>query len=111
VTLNDPQFIEAARRMAQRMLLESQIPATDPLGRIQWLSERLLARPMLPAELEIVQQNVSDLLGYYQAHAEAVDALLAVGRSPVDGKVDRGELAGWTMLVNELLNLDETLSK
>jgi hypothetical protein len=40
-----------------------------------------------------------------------VDALLAVGRSAIDGKVDRSELAGWTMLVNELLNLDETLNK
>jgi hypothetical protein len=111
VTLNDPQFIEAARRMAQRMLLDSQIPPADPLGRIQWLSERILARPMLPAELEIAQQNVTDLLAYYQAHPEAVDALLAVGRSAIDGKVDRSELAGWTMLVNELLNLDETLNK
>ena len=37
--------------------------------------------------------------------------LLAVGQSPADPKLDPPTLAAWTMLTNELMNLDEVLNK
>ena len=44
---------------------------------------------------------------YYAAHAEDAKKLIAVGESKPDAALDAGELAAWTMLANELMNLDE----
>src|SRR5436309_13822999 len=47
VTLNDPQFVEAARHLAGRAL---RAPGARPDGRIDFMAERLLARPMRAEE-------------------------------------------------------------
>ena len=52
MTLNDPQFVEAARFLAQTTLKEGG--ETDE-ARIDFLARRLLARPFRPEELKVVQ--------------------------------------------------------
>ena len=42
---------------------------------------------------------------------ERSEALLKIGESPVDGGLDRGELAAWTIVSSIVLNLDETVTK
>jgi hypothetical protein len=37
--------------------------------------------------------------------------LIAFGESKPDAKLDASELAAWTMLANQLMNLDEVLNK
>lgn len=108
VTLNDPQFVEAARQLAQTVLKEGG--ATDA-SRLDYLARRLLARPWLAEELAVVQASLSDLLAYYQAHAEQASRLVAVGESKADPTIPPTLLAGWTMLANQLMNLDEVLNK
>ena len=51
VTLNDPQFIEAARHLAQRTLTEGGRPIES---RLDFLARRLLARPWSTEEMAIV---------------------------------------------------------
>jgi hypothetical protein len=51
------------------------------------------------------------LLTFYKAHADDAKKLLAVGESPRDKTVDPAEHAAWTMLCNQLMNLDEVLNK
>lgn len=108
VTLNDPQFVEAARKLAES-LLESD--AQDDVTRLQNIATRLLSRSFNDTELGIVQGSLAKLLEYYQAHEEEAAAVTHVGESPVDGKLPVGKLAAWTMTVNQLMNLDEVLNK
>ena len=108
VTLNDEQFVEAARVLAQSILLtggESENAKLDALAR------RVLSRPFKPEELAIVKQSLNDLVAYYSANPEDAKKLIAVGESKADPAVDASTLAGWTMLANQVLNLDEVLNK
>jgi hypothetical protein len=108
VTLNDPQFIEAARALAQRALTSG---GSSPDARLTFLAERLISRPLRPEERQVVQASLNDLLGYYQAHPGDAKELIAVGESKADPALDVPVLAAWTMLTNEMMNLDEVLNK
>lgn len=108
VTLNDVQFVEAARFLAQSILKTSEASETD---RLNLLAKRLLARPLRADELTIVQNSLKELLTYYQAHADDAKKLIAEGESKADATLDPTTLAAWTMLTNELMNLDEVLNK
>jgi hypothetical protein len=108
VTLNDTQFVEAARHLAQVTLREGGASCD---GRLDFLARRLLARPLRPEEASVVRASLDDLLAHYRAHAEDAAALLAVGESKADPTLDAPALAAWTMLANELMNLDEVLNK
>ncbi len=108
VTLNDPQFVEAARTLAQHALKEGG--STDE-SRAAFIAERLLARPLRPEENQVVQDSIKKLVDYYRANAKDAQELIAVGESKPDPTVDPSTLAAWTMLTNELMNLDEVLNK
>ena len=107
VTLNDPQFVEAARVLAQRTLLG----AKDDGARLQAAAERALARTLKPAETTILQASLASLRQHYAAKPADAEALLKVGDTPADPALPKPELAAWTMLCNQLLNLDEVLNK
>ncbi len=108
LTLNDVQLVEAARHLAQRALKEG---GDKPEAQIDFLARRLLARPFRPEELKVVQSNLEELLGYYKEHADDAKKLIAVGESKADPALDVSTLAAWTMLANQLMNLDEVLNK
>jgi hypothetical protein len=109
VTLNDVQFVEAARHLAQSILKDAA--ATDDVARLNSLAKRLLARPFRTDEMPIVQNSLKDLREFYQSHPEDAKKLIAEGESKADPTVDPALLAAWTMLTNEILNLDEVLNK
>ena len=75
------------------------------------MAQRLLARPLRAEETKVVQASLDDLLAYYKAHADDAKKLIAVGESKADPALDAATLAAWTMLANELMNLDEVLNK
>jgi hypothetical protein len=108
VTMNDPQFVEAARNLAQAALQNS---AGDEGKALDFIARRVLCRPFLPAELAIVQASLKDLSGYYASKADDAKALISVGDSKADEKLPAPALASWTMLCNQMLNLDEALNK
>lgn len=108
VTLNDPQLIEAARHLAQRSLKEGG-PSLE--SRLDYLARHLLARPLRPEETQVARASLDRLLDHYQAHPDDAKQLLSVGESKPDPAIALPQLAGWTMLANELMNLDEVLNK
>jgi hypothetical protein len=107
VTLNGPQFVEAARHLAQRAVKA----ADDEAGRINFVAEHLLARPLRSEEMEIVQASAAKFREFYANHAEEAAKLIEVGDSPADETIPPAELAAWTMIANQLMNLDELLNK
>ena len=75
------------------------------------MARRLLCRPLRAEETTVVEASLNDLLAYYQAHPDEAKKLIAVGESKADPTLDPATLAAWTMLANELMNLDEVLNK
>ena len=107
VTLNDPQFVEAARALADRAL---ELGGPTDASRIEFLAKRVLSRPLAPEELAIAKASLAKLTEHYRAHPDDAKALTTVGASQ-PRTPDTALLAGWTMLANEFLNLDEALCK
>jgi hypothetical protein len=108
VTLNDPQFVEAARHLAQ-ITLENAGP--KPKDRLDYMAERVLARPLESKELKITGGVLNDLLAHYKAEPKEAAELLTVGDSGADPKLDQPTLAAYAMVASELMNLDEVLNK
>ncbi len=103
VTMNDPQFIEAARQLAQKAL---RSPAP-----LDFITQRVLCRELSAREKPVVEASLRDLRAHYQQHPADAEALLGVGESQKDSELPKPELAAWTMLTNQFLNLDEVLNK
>src|SRR5262249_12186377 len=78
VTLNDPQFVEAARALAQSVLTACGRDETSD-GRIDVLARRLLARPFRPEERKVVHASLSKLEAFYGSHPGEAARLIAVG--------------------------------
>lgn len=112
VTLNDPQFVEAARGLATTLLstdgLADEVADED---RIQEMAVRLLSREFTDEELGIVTSSLADLRSHYSVNADDCEALLGIGQLKINPSISQHELAAWTMLANELMNLDEMLNK
>jgi hypothetical protein len=108
VTMNDPQFVEAARTLAQRALRAS---AGDVSAEFDFMTLRILARTLTERERKIVRSGYEDFLTHYRSDSAAAGRLLAVGESPVDQRLPAPELAALTMVANQLFSLDEALNK
>ena len=106
--LNDTQFVEAARVLAQRVL--SDAPASDRAG-ITIAFRRAVGREPSDSETQSLLRLLSAERIRFQQDRAAADALLSVGEHPVPAEMNRSELAAWTVLANVLLNLDEALSR
>ncbi len=107
LTLNDVQFVEAARVLAEHAMQSGKTDAE----RIDFLAKRLLARSFTEKELPIVTESLTELKREFGAKPEEAKKLIAFGESKADPKLEAAELAAWTMLANEVLNLDEVLNK
>ncbi len=108
VTLNDPQFVEAARNLAQRTLTCGG--KSEP-ERIDFMAELLIARPLNSKEKKVVESGMKELLAHYQQSPKDAEALIKVGESKADPSLDKPTLAAYTMVANQLMNLDEVLNK
>lgn len=107
VTLNDPQFIEAARVLAANILKQG----TDFDSRINLMSRRVMSRELTAEEKEIVKNSLEELLKHYASQPAAAKELLQIGEAPQITELVEAEVAAWTMIANEIMNLDEVLNK
>jgi hypothetical protein len=108
VTMNDVQWVEAARALAERVIKEG---GTKPEKRIQLMSEILLAHDPPPRMQAALEDSLAKMQKHYAADPKAAHALIGVGEKPSDTSIPAPELAAWTMVASEMLNLDETVTK
>ena len=106
-TMNDIQFVEAARGLAERAYKAGASLDT----RMDFLSQSVVARAFSPAEKLIASKAYSTFLQRYDSKPEEAKKLLAVGDKKADASIPVAEYAALTMLANQLLNLDEVLNK
>jgi len=108
VLLNDKQFVEAARKLAERMMTEGGGTFEQRAAHGFRLA---VARVPTTDEMAVLQRVFAKQSAYFQANAEAATKLLSYGEAKRNEQLPAVELAGYTMLANVLLNLDETVTK
>lgn len=109
VMLNDPQFVEAARVLAEKSL--KQQPAVTHEAQIQTIFRVLTSRSPSARELEILTRLFREQKTRFDATPEAAKAFLGVGDSPRDEQLNVSELAALTVVVKAIMNFDECVTK
>jgi hypothetical protein len=131
VTLNDPQFVEAARVLAQNV-----VPAILPESRqanrqtsinqpirlrptatiggatvINQFFKALVSRPARLDEVKILSGLYAEELADFQKNPKRAQTLLAVGEYPLNRQLAPAELAAWTVVASTVMNFDEAIIK
>jgi len=107
VLLNDPTFVEAARKLAERTLQT----ASDDRARIEYAFELVTARQPDQREAAILLTELSNQRESFQQEPAAAESLLAVGESPRDTSLNAVEHAAFTNVAIAILNLDEAITR
>lgn len=108
LVLNDPQYVEAARGLAERAMREAGSNAED---RAAYLLQLAIGRQPQVIEIQELVEAFEQELARYRENRGAAEALIAVGSTAPDEQLDAVELAAWTLTANVVLNLDEVVTK
>ncbi|CAN5834960.1 DUF1553 domain-containing protein [soil metagenome] len=108
VLLNDPQYVEASRKLAERMMQEG---GAKPEQRITYAFKALTSRAPRPKELTLLQQLYAEELADFRKKPERVPELLSVGEAARDTALNAEELATCTIIASTIMNFDEFVMK
>jgi mono/diheme cytochrome c family protein len=106
--MNEPQFIEAARTLAERTMKQGGATLE---ARLVSMFRLTTARRPDAKELTVLTTSYQEHLATYRRDTAKAKQLISVGERKPDATLNASELAAWTMIANLLLNLDEVLSK
>ena len=107
VTLNDPQFVEAARRFARRLI----VAESNDSARIDLAYRLATARPASDREIAILTDVLAVERQRFADDPESAIKYLSVGAQQRDETIDNAEHAAWTVIAQMIMNLDETLTR
>ena len=106
-TMNDPQFVEAARHLAE-LAMSGRSKDEEVM---QFMASQLLSRSLTAKELSIVKGTLKEMRSYYEQQPDAAKLLISTGESKPSEILPAPQLAAMTMVANQLMNLDEVLNK
>jgi hypothetical protein len=106
--MNDPQFVEAARALGQRMIEQGGDTAKT---RIDFAFMLATARHPNEREMTILSDKLYEQLESYSAADVPFSELLQVGDSEYNKKLNECELAAYSVIASLILNLDETITR
>ncbi|MFO1003254.1 MAG: DUF1553 domain-containing protein [Planctomycetaceae bacterium] len=107
ILLNDPTYLEAARMLANSVLLTKA--SSDE--RISEIFRRILSRTPEPRESALLIDLLQRQRIHFRTDPTAADQLLHVGASRHENSHAPTELAAWTMTAHTILNLDEAITR
>jgi hypothetical protein len=108
VLLNDIQIVEAARKLAERMITEGGDSVEE---RMNYAFRLATSRRPSPQEMDVLRRTWHDQHAELTIHPAAAERLLAVGESPARAQFKPVELAAYAQVARLILNLDETITK
>ncbi len=108
VTLNDPQFVEAARVLAERSIKEGGESIAEQIAYAYRTATGL--RPSA-GTVSLLTDAMNAEVARFQSDGEAAAAFLATGESPRDESIPAVRHAAMTVISSIILNLDETLTR
>ena len=106
--LNDVTYVEAARKLAERMLVEG---GNDDAARLNHGFRLVAGRAATPKELDILQRGCERKRALFAEDPNAAEQFLSHGESKIAAATPAAELAAYTAVASVLLNLDETITK
>ncbi len=107
VLMNDPQWLEASRRLAERVIRQSPETGT----RLNYLGEVLLARPWEAREKSVLENALTKFQSAYAQDKSGAEEVLKVGESSRDNGIRPDELASWMLVASAAMNLDAVVNK
>jgi hypothetical protein len=107
VLLNDPTYVEASRKLAERVMTEAA--ATE--GRVALMFRLVTGRAPSSAEASVLRRVFEQQAAAYRRDPKAALRLLAVGESDRAAHLDAAELAAWAAAAGVILNLDESVTR
>ncbi len=107
VMMNDPTFIEAARNLAQRALLDQSLDTTQ---RLEFIYEEAVARSASKQVMDVLTKNVEFYREHYSKKPDDAASLVATGESPRNETLDVTEHAALTATAHLIFNLDEFIT-
>ena len=108
VTMNDVQWVEAARALAERVIREA---GPLPEARINRMGLILLAHVPSPQMAAVLEKSFREMKEHFAGNPKDARSLVNLGEARHDGSIPEPELAAWTIVASEMLNLDETVNK
>ncbi|HIE97464.1 MAG TPA: DUF1553 domain-containing protein, partial [Fuerstia sp.] len=107
VLMNDPQFVESARRLAENAIRQE----ADDQVRAEWMLSTVLSRPAEAVDVTEMTAAASEFRTMFQQKPEAAKKLISTGDTKPDETLDAAELAAWTLVANILMNRDDFVNK
>jgi len=107
VLLNDPQFVEASRHIAQRAINQ----ADKEEDRINFAFRLLTGRNTKPQEMKVLQQLLANEKSKFSESSEKAEGWLSSGESFTTKEVDEPLLAGYTVLASAIMNSDAFITR
>jgi len=108
VLLNDPQFTEASRLIAYRMLSEG---GADTEERIRFAFRLATSRHPGEKEIALLVNLLKDQQEVFTREPKKAESLLNIGEYQLEPNFDLTALAAYTVVANAILNLTESISK
>lgn len=106
-TLNDVQFVEAARVLAERVIGAEETAE----GRIGLAFRSVLSRHPRVEELEVLGAALAKHEAYFGGAEEEAKALAGAGERAVVEGLDAAGCAAMTLVCSTIMNLDEALTR
>ena len=107
VLLNDVQFVEASRALAERIIKHSD----DDAARLRWGFEECTSRPPTGEELVVLAVALGRERQRYATDAAAAEAYLASGESVRDEAISPSEHAAWSQVASLMMNWSEAVTR
>ena len=108
VLLNDPQYVEAARILAERMIKEGGDSVDE---QIEFAFRLLTSRFPLDHEAEMLKSLFEEEFEGFQEDKTEAQLLLEVGEYPADASLNIADVAARTVVASTIMNFDEAYMK
>ena len=108
VLMNDPQFVEAARQLGQRMIKEGGASTED---RITFAYKSLTGTMPLANDQVKIKEFYEKELASFREDPDRTRQWLSIGEYPVDKSLDQAELAANASVASTIMNLDAFVTK
>ena len=106
--MNDVTFLEASRKLAERMIAEG---GSSMEQRVRYGYRLVFARAPGPARAAVLFKTLRTFERNYMVDEKAANEYLEQGQSPVGHGTEVTELAAYTAIASLMLNLDEAIAK
>jgi hypothetical protein len=107
VLLNDPQYVEAARGLAERSLSSQH----TPLACAEFIYRSLTGQRPTAEQVDILLTMFAQQRRLFEGDAAAVKGWLSIGDHQPQANLNPIDLAAWSVVAGGLMSLDETVMK